>query len=109
VRQPVQRLGRNVRSVRPHNRPGDWIEQYSSEEGRVSQRLEDRPCQQRETIDPLAGAILEPQVEGVWPGYLDALSADPGPLFGEFNRCDVARLASRAEDDPRRFVLPILQ
>jgi hypothetical protein len=50
--QPVQRLRRDFCSIRPHDSSGDWIEEYPSEEGRVSQRLEDRPLQERKDVDP---------------------------------------------------------
>ena len=77
MRQSVQRLGGNVRSIGPHNSSGDWIEEYLSEERRGSQRFEDGPFQQGEKVDPLARAILEPQVENVRPGYLNS---DDSPL-----------------------------
>jgi hypothetical protein len=77
VRQSVQRLGRDVRSIRPNDGSRDRIEQYLSEEDRVSQRLEDRPLQQWKKVDPLPRAILEPQVERVRPSYFNP---DDSPL-----------------------------
>jgi hypothetical protein len=61
-RQLVECLGRDVRAIRPDDRPADGVKEHLGEERRVAKRLEDWSFEQREDIDALARAILERQV-----------------------------------------------
>jgi hypothetical protein len=105
LRQSVQRLGCDVGSIRPDNGSGDWIKEYLSEKVRVSQRLEDRPFQQRKEVDALPRAIFEPQVEDVRPGHFDP---DHSPLHvvdSLLQRLDPVEWAACARQVPILFEL----